>query len=71
MCPQQNTTPFPVFRSRRLSFVKDKAALVNPPKHSGNTNMDTPENTGLPVSVPVHDHTAASPLRGEFAVTGM
>jgi hypothetical protein len=71
MCLQQNVTPFPAFLSHRLSFVKDKAALVNPPTHSGNTEMDTPENTGIPVSVPVHDRTAVSPLRGDFAVTGM
>ena len=31
MCPQENGSPFPASRSHRLSFVKDKAALVNSP----------------------------------------
>jgi hypothetical protein len=72
MCPQRNTTPFPVKRSRRLSFVTDKAALVNPPKqHSGKTEMDTPAHAGTAFPVAGHDRTAVSPLRGDFAVTGM
>jgi hypothetical protein len=71
MCPQQNTTPFPAFHSPRLSFVKDKAALVNPPTHSGKTEMDTPGNTGTTVSVPVHDRVTVPPDRGDLAGTRM
>jgi hypothetical protein len=64
MCPQQNDTPFPAFHSHELSSVKDKAALVSPPTHSNNTEMDTPANTGTSVSVPVHDRTAGPLSRG-------
>jgi hypothetical protein len=72
MCLQQNDPVFPAFRSHWLTFVKDKAALVNPPTHSGNTEMDTPRNTGKPGSVPVHDPPADPPASGgNYAGTGM
>jgi hypothetical protein len=71
MCPQQNDTPFPAFHSPWHSFVKDKAALVDPPTHSGNTETDTPWNTGMSGSVPVHDCTARPPLPGDRAGSGM
>jgi hypothetical protein len=71
MCLQQNDTPFPAFHSPWISFVKDKAALVDPPTHSGNTKMDTPWNTGISVSVPAHDRTALPLLPGDGAGTGM
>jgi len=69
---QQNDPVFPAFHSHWLTFVNDKAALVNPPTHSGNTEMDTPRSSGIWCSVPVHDRVAVPPAcGGNYAGTGM